>query len=88
MWKKILEIAARLVTLGRELEQNRNDVKELRRDLLNLALLVQRLSDEIRLSGQREAAEREKLVLQLDNELLKFERKLPPAHGSGKGKRH
>jgi hypothetical protein len=87
MWKKILEIAARLVTLGRELEQNRNDIKELRRDLLNLTLLVQRLSDEIRLNSNHEAAEREKLALQIDNELLKFERQLPPALDISKRKK-
>lgn len=82
MWKRILDLGARLLTLGKELEQNRADIKELRRDLLNLTLLVQRLSDEIKLTNQREANEREKLVLQLENELLKFERRLPASKDS------
>jgi hypothetical protein len=82
MWKRILDLGARLLTLGKELEQNRADIKELRRDLLNLTLLVQRLSDEIKLTNQREANEREKLVLQLENELLRFERRLPASKDS------
>jgi hypothetical protein len=82
MWKRLLDLGARLLTLGKELEQNRADIKELRRDLLNLTLLVQRLSDEIKLTNQREANEREKLVLQLENEMLKFERRLPPSKDS------
>jgi hypothetical protein len=82
MWKRILELGAKLLTLGKELEQNRADIKEVRRDLLNLTLLVQRLSDEIKLTNQREANEREKLVLQLENELLKLERRLLPPKDS------
>lgn len=82
MWKKLLTLAQNLVTLGKELEQNRVDIKEIRRDLLNLTLTVQRLADEIKLSSERESHGREKLVLKLENELLKFERRLPPAKDS------
>src|SRR5436190_18586214 len=76
MWKKILEAGASLLTITRELEQNRADIKEMRRDLLSLTLVVQRLSDEIKMSNQHESAQREKLTLQIQNELLKFERGL------------
>jgi predicted nucleic acid-binding Zn-ribbon protein len=79
MWEKLFTLAQNILTLGKELEQNRADMKEMRRDLTNLTLLVQRLSDEIKLSSQREAGEREKLVLRLENELLKFEKRLLPA---------
>jgi hypothetical protein len=84
MFKRILEFGAKLVVLGNELEQNRNDIKELRRDLLNLTLLVQRLSDDIIRTGERESSARENLALQLENTLLKFERLLPETTDSGK----
>jgi hypothetical protein len=86
MWKEILNLGASLLTFGKELEQNKADIKEIRRDLLNLTLLVQRLSDEIKLTNQHESKEREKLVLQLENELLKFERRLPSSNNKNKKK--
>jgi predicted nucleic acid-binding Zn-ribbon protein len=78
MWKEILDFGARLLTLSKELEQNRTDIKEIRQDLNRMALALQRLSDEIVLARERESSEREKLALQLENELLKFDRRLPP----------
>ena len=74
--------AQTVLTLSKDLEQNRADIKELRRDFLGLTLTVQRLADEIRLSSQKESSEREKLVLKLENEMLKFEQRLPPAKSS------
>ena len=74
--------AQTVLTLSKDLEQNRADIKELRRDFMNLAMSVQRLADEIRLNSQRESSEREKIALQLENEMLKFERRLPPAKSS------
>jgi hypothetical protein len=80
--KYLGSLAQQVLTFGKELEQNRADIKELRRDLQNLTLLVQRLVDEIKLSSQQESSEREKLALRLQVELLKFERRLPPSKNS------
>jgi hypothetical protein len=80
--KDFSSLAQKVLTFGKELEQNRADVKELRRDLQNLTLLVQRLVDEIKLSSQQESSEREKLALRLQIELLKFERRLSPVKDS------
>lgn len=77
MFKQLLTLAQTILTLAKDLEQNRDEIKEVRKDLLNLTLLVQRLSDEIRLTAQHESSEREKLVLQLQNELLKTSNRLP-----------
>jgi hypothetical protein len=78
MWKEFFELLKQIITLGKELDQNRADMKEMRRDLLNLTLVVQRLSDEIKMNSQKEGDEREKNILRLQNELLKFEKMLPP----------
>ena len=40
---------------------------------------VHRVSEKIDHASENEVHEREKLALRLENELLKFERKLPPA---------
>ena len=84
--KDLGSLAQKVLTFGKELEQNRADIKEVRRDLQSLTLLVQRLADEIRLSDQREVSEREKLILKLQLELLKLERRLPPAKPSDEDK--
>jgi hypothetical protein len=78
MFKQLAALLQVVFTLAKDLEQNRADIKELRRDLLNLTLLVQRLSDEIKMSSYQEASEREKLALRLKVEMLRFEQHLPP----------
>ena len=87
MWKEIFELLKQIITLGKELEQNRADMKEMRRDLLNLTLVVQRLSDEIKMNSQKESDEREKIILRVQNELLKFEKILSPKTKDEKAKK-
>ena len=91
MWTKILEYAQTLIFLQRETQQNRADIKEceqenkenkrdiekLRTDFNNLVLLVQKLSFDIQQVSDREESERRQMALQLENEMLKFERRLP-----------
>lgn len=91
MWAKILEYAQALIFLQRETQQNKADIKEceqenkenkrdiekLRAEFNNLVLLVQRLSFDIQQVSDRETSERQRMALQLENEMLKFERRLP-----------
>jgi septal ring factor EnvC (AmiA/AmiB activator) len=71
MWKTILTVVQNLFTLARDLEENRSEIKELNERMYRLAAAVQRLSDKIDANARQERAEREKLTLQLENELLK-----------------
>jgi hypothetical protein len=71
MWKTILTVLQNVLTLARDLEENRQQVKELNEKVYRLTNIVQRLSDRLDAQAQQERAEREKLVLQLENELLK-----------------
>jgi len=50
--------------------------------LERLAYEVRRVSEKVDRASENEAHEREKLALRLQNELLKFERRLPPAKHS------
>ena len=72
MWKKLLDYFVHLLTLAEATRQNKAEIKEIRRELHELALAVQLLAN-----NQRH--EMEKLTLRLENELLRFERRLPPA---------
>ena len=75
MWKKLLDYFAHLLTLAEVTRENKAEIKEIRRELRELAAAVQLLSHDQR-------HEMENLALRLENELLKFERRLPPSkHG-------
>jgi hypothetical protein len=75
MWKKLLAYFAHLLTLAEATRENKAEVKEIRRELRDLTTAVQLLARDQR-------HEIEKLELRLENELLRFERRLPPAkHG-------
>ncbi|HXI73835.1 MAG TPA: hypothetical protein VNN22_26125 [Verrucomicrobiae bacterium] len=75
MLKKLLEYFTRLLTLAEATRENKTEIAEMRAELRDLALTVQLLAN-----NQRH--DMEKLALRLENELLKFERRLPPSkHG-------
>ncbi len=64
--------------------RNRADIKEVNKEVERLTLIVQglafeikRLSEKIDRAHENETHEREKLALKLENEILKFERRLP-----------
>ena len=77
MWTKVVDLARVFFTLSEGLQQNRADIKELQRELRDLTSVVQQLSYEIGRVAETDSHEREKLALRLENELLKFERRLP-----------
>ena len=82
MWQKLLELFRSQVFLARDVQENKENIARLRQEFDELSDLVQRLqyelSGEIRGLREEERHEREKLVLRLENALLKFERQLPP----------
>ena len=86
MWKQLADLMAQLFTFARDIQQNKSDIKELREELKatqqemrQLALVVERLMYEVRRSTKHAESDREKVALQLEVALLKFERRLPPA---------
>jgi hypothetical protein len=75
--KQLLEYIRHLLTLTQAIEQNRQETKELQQQVEQLTEIVQGLAYDLRYSLNDEKHEREKLVLRLENELLRFERRLP-----------
>jgi predicted nucleic acid-binding Zn-ribbon protein len=91
MWKQVYEYARDWLTISREVQENKTDIKDvklevrelrdelqtLREDFTKLIFLVQKFSFDIQEVSTREESERKNLALQLENEMLKFERRLP-----------
>lgn len=77
MWKQIFDMAKRLLLLAEDTKRNRDEIKELRQEVRNLTAAVERLAYEIHRVSEKDDHEREKIVLKLDNALLRFERRLP-----------
>jgi predicted nucleic acid-binding Zn-ribbon protein len=76
MWKQIYEALKQLLLLTQQTERNRGEIKELRQELQELTSVVERLAYEVRRARDDEAHEREKMTLRLENEMLKFERRI------------
>lgn len=91
MWNDIFSAVKQLFVLNEQTQLNKEEIKELRRgfkdledEVNNLSSLVGllahdniRLREEIQNARREEAKERENLALRLENEMLKFERRLP-----------
>lgn len=81
MFQRLIELGSKLFSLTRQTEQNTADIKELREQVRSLSAVVERLAYELQRTRENEAHEREKIALRLENTLLRFERRLPPARG-------
>ncbi len=73
----LLGHAKRLSAALETIERNREDIKVLREEFGELARRVDHLHSEFIALRTEERLEREKLVLQLENALLRFEKRLP-----------
>jgi len=82
--RQLIEYVHELLFLARETKENRDDIEKLQTRLEDLTQKVQALTFEFERFRDEERHEREKLVLRLENALLKFERQLPPAKDTKK----
>jgi archaellum component FlaC len=78
MWREIYDYGKQLLSLARTTEQNQEDIEELRQEIKELTAVVQRLAFEFQRLSENEKHERDKMMLQLENHLLRSERGLPP----------
>ncbi len=82
MFKQIIEFIGNLLFLYRNTQENTEAISQLRREMHEMADNFEKLSFEVQRINDREKLEREKLVLQLENALLRIERRLPPGKSS------
>jgi uncharacterized coiled-coil protein SlyX len=85
MWKQIFELFTKVLTLTDRLDRIEKRMAEQQSEIKSLSELVNRVvfelartNENIRHSQEREAAAREKFQLQIENQLLKANRQLPP----------
>ena len=78
MFKHFLELIRSFLLLSHDVQQNRKEIEDLRREFDSMEDKFHQLA----LILQQERSEREKLALQLENVLLRFERRLPPDNSS------
>ena len=67
-----------MMLLKEQTDKNAAAIKEMQRELKELTAVVQRLIFEMQVNRNDEAHARKNQALSLENELLKFERRLPP----------
>ena len=77
MGKRPLSLAGRFWRIAEDVEHTKTDVAELRQELHRMGRVLDWLVSGFRHAREHDAGEREKLVLRLENELFKFERRLP-----------
>jgi len=80
--RQLFEYVQRLVLLAHETKENRDDIEGLQARVENLSEKVQVLAVALERLSERERLEREKYLLQLENVILRLERRLPPAKPS------
>ena len=71
MWKSLYELVRTMVHLSEHVQEDREEIKEIRKDLRDLTLAVERLSAHVVHVSEREERERAMLLLQLENGLLR-----------------
>ena len=85
MWKELFKLFGQLLTLARDTERNKTEIRELRKEMAELTDKVHWLAFELRRVAEADAHEREKLALRVENALLRFERRLPGGKHRGSG---
>ncbi len=78
MWRETANAVRELLLLREQTKKNADDILALQKDFKGLASDVQNLKHEVRINRNDESHERVNMALRLENELLKFERRLPP----------
>ena len=79
MWKKIYELLEQLVTLAQRVSRHDKQIEELRQEVRELTGMIHRLAVEVNRLADRQSSDREKMELWVENQLLRFERRLSPA---------
>jgi hypothetical protein len=82
MWKPLYDLCRIVFGLAEHVHEDRDEIKEIRRDLRDLSVVVQRLQSQVVEAEQRE---REMLMLRLENSVLRGRHGLPITTTDGGG---
>ena len=84
MWEKIYDIFAKVFSLTIKTEQHDKAIEKLNDDVKELHKLYRDLIIAINRVADRQESEREKILALVENQLLKFERRLPSGRNEDK----
>jgi cell division protein ZapA (FtsZ GTPase activity inhibitor) len=74
----IWKVVKTIVTLADDLQKYHAEIKEIRQELRDLTIIVHGLAQQIKHSKETTAGERANILLEIENRMLKFERRLAP----------
>lgn len=77
MWEKIYDALASLFVVGVKVEKHEQEIRDLRAENRELLDSVRFLAAEIHRVSARQELDQGKIELYIENQLLKFERRLP-----------
>ena len=79
VWTELWSLAKRVLMLAEDLKRYESELKDVRKELRDLSLVVQLLAQELRHSQEKADSERARLLLEVENRLLRMSKGLPPA---------
>jgi chromosome segregation ATPase len=79
IWRKIYDFGKQLFALTQKTENNQKEIAELRQEVKDLTAAVQHLYYEFQRLNDNMRHEHEKTLLKMENQMLRFERRLPSA---------
>jgi len=71
MFKALLDTTTAVLRLAQDVQENRAEIKETRSEFREIATIVERLRLQVEQVGEREARERQVMMLQIENALLR-----------------
>ncbi len=77
MWEKIYNALATLVTIGVKVEKHEKEIDLLRTEMRQVSAMLHEVLAELRNVKQQRDSDRREVNLFVENEILKFERRLP-----------
>ncbi|MDQ3747483.1 MAG: hypothetical protein M3367_00495 [Acidobacteriota bacterium] len=78
MWEKIYNALSTLITIGVEVEKHEKEIDLLRTEMRQVSAMLHEVLAELRNVKQQRESDRREVNLFVENEMLKFERRLPP----------
>jgi hypothetical protein len=79
MFKSLADLIKQLLSLTRDTQENKQQIKDLQVLVRELSKRLELFAFEVQRLKENEVHKREKMMLRLENSLLRFERRLPPA---------
>jgi uncharacterized protein YoxC len=82
----LFNLAKRVVGLADDLQRYQGEIKEIRQELRDLTLAVHGIAQELRHTKERADDAQARTLLEIENRLLKLDRKLPAGDDEERGR--